>query len=359
MSVYEFLKENQMLAESFDPSEIERVYFDAARTRNTLEMITSYYVPKYGDLPKENILTIDAGGTNLRFAFYQNGQIVSENRMPMFGTYGKITADEFFDLMAAEIDKYDTDKVGFSFAYVCEILPDKDARIISFTKEIEVEDSENRIIGQEINKRLSRKRQFAILNDTVAAQLGVCADAAIILGTGFNISYFDKSRQMIIDTESGQYKLLPEGVLDKVLNKSCIMASVAEKQISGAYLGRLIRITAEEYFGRKLPDFELSDVSEFMSGGVGPFDELTSSEKDDLKQIVTLLMERAANRIAIMLKVLLKGYEHPSVALEGSTVYKLPGYFDELKKQTEKIGLSVNFVDARNTITLGCIRSLM
>lgn len=360
MSVYDFLKEHNMLAECCDSDALKACYKAAMKTGRGLAMIPSYHVVKYGELPAEDLLSIDAGGTNLRFALYRNGELFSERKMPMFGTRGPITADEFFDFMAAEIDRYDARKVGLSFAYPCEILQNRDARILHFSKEVNISGEEGRIIGLEINKRLKKKRQFSVLNDTVAAQLGVSADAAIILGTGFNISYMDKEKGMIICTESGRFEQLPQGTFDKLLCDGMDGVPLAERQISGAYLGLLIRIAAEAYFGRELPDFELSDVSEFLIGEGSLYDYLSIMEKREFRNIISLLLERSANRVALMLECLLEGRESADVALEGSTVYKLPGYFEALKEQTEKIpGLSVNFIDARGTISLGCVRSLI
>ncbi len=361
MTVYDFLKENKMLADSFDATEMEAVFEEDMRSKKTLSMIPSYQNAVPGELPKGKLLAIDAGGTNLRFAEFTDGAEGESKKMPMFGIKEEICADEFFDRMAAEISQFDAQKVGLCFSYPCEILPNKDGRILTFTKEVKISGAEGKVLGEEINKRLETPRQFSVLNDTVGAQLGVCADIGVILGTGFNICYTDHSLGTIVNTECGQYGQLPCGTFDDMLSEEMNSPRpCAEKQISGAYLGTLIRIVARAYFGREIPYFELSSVSEFLIGEGPLYRYFSDAEKRDFREIIRLLLDRAAARAAMMVKCLLKGQDHAVLALEGSTVYKLPGYFDAFRRKLDGIpGLTVEIADARGTILTGCVRSLM
>ena len=120
--VHDFLKENGMLAECFDDKAIEKELLNDISERKTVSMIRTYQRSTDSDLPKGKILAIDAGGTNLRFAKYEDGKFDEPVRMPMFGIKEEITADKFFDLMAYEISKYDAKDVGFCFSYPCEIF---------------------------------------------------------------------------------------------------------------------------------------------------------------------------------------------------------------------------------------------
>ncbi len=361
MTVYDFLKENNMLADSFDAAEMEAVFIEDMRSKKTLSMIPSYQNAIPGELPKGKLLAIDAGGTNLRFAEFTDGVEGDVRKMPMFGIKEEISAEEFFDRMAAEVSRYDAEKVGLCFSYPCEILPDKDGRILSFTKEVRITGAEGMILGEEINKRLDKPRAFSVLNDTVGAQLGVCADIGVILGTGFNVCYTDKKLGTIVNTECGQYGQLPCGTFDDMLSRELNSPRpCAEKQISGAYLGTLIRIAAREYFRKEIPAFELSDISEFLIGEGVLYSFFSDAEKREMRQIIRLLLERAASRAAMFIKCLLKDRSRATLALEGSTVYKLPGYFEIFREKLSEIpGLSVEILDARGTILMGCVRSLI
>lgn len=362
--VYDFLKENEMLPECFDDKAIEKDFLRDIKEKDTVSMIQTFQRSTDSELPDESILAIDAGGTNLRFSEYRGGAFSEPVVMPMFGIKEEITADKFFDLMAYEISKYDAKDIGFCFSYPCEILDNKDGRIILFAKEVKIKNAKGKIIGEEINKRLAEKRNFSILNDTVAAQLGTSADAGIILGTGFNICFTDRKQKMIINSECGQYEGLPFGRFDKMLCKEMKSSKhVAEKLISGAYLGGVIELAADEYFGRRMPDFELRDVSELLIGEGILYDFLNSTERNEFREIVSLIQKRAAHYVALMLKCLLKGQPKGSVvkvALEGSTVYKMPGYHEALSAALSKIpGIECQLIDARGTLFTGCVRSLL
>ena len=362
--VYDFLKENGMLAECFDDKAIEKDLLNDISERKTVSMIRTYQRSTDSDLPKGKILAIDAGGTNLRFARYEDGKFDEPVRMPMFGIKEEITADKFFDLMAYEISKYDAKDVGFCFSYPCEILDNKDGKIILFAKEVKIKNAKGKILGKELNKRLPEKRNFSVINDTVAAQLGTSADAGIILGTGFNICYTDRKENMIINSEIGQYEGFPFGTFDKELCKELKSPkTVAEKLISGAYLGGVIQNAASAYFGRRMPDFELKDVSEFLIGEGMLYDYLNTAERNEFREMVSLIQKRGAHCVALMVKCLLRDYPKGSeikIALEGSTVYKMPGYHEALKDAlSETLDLKFEFIDARGTLLTGCVRSLL
>ncbi|MDO5331067.1 MAG: hypothetical protein Q4E99_00165, partial [Bacillota bacterium] len=305
------------------------------------------------------ILAIDAGGTNLRFTLFENGQKKSEEKMPMLGVKQPITADQFFDEMATLISKYDCSEIGFCFSYPMEIMPNNDGKIMWLTKEVEITGSEGKCIGEEINKRLEKKRNFYFLNDTVACQLGVNADIGMILGTGFNMCFTDKALGMIINPELGQYGQLPQGTFDKMLDVEMNSPRLcSEKQISGVYLGKLIEICAREYFKKDIPSIELKDVSEFLIGEGPLYTYFTDSEKVEFREIIDLLTTRAAERVSTFVECLSGDSTDVTIGIEGSTIYKLPGYYDKVRRAIESIpGIYFTFKDARDTISIGAARA--
>ena len=359
--VYDFMKENGMLAESIDAGEAENAFLKDMEEKRSLRMLPTFQRCLDGELKGEKLLAIDAGGTNLRFALLEDGKVLKEDRMFMFGIGEEVSADAFFDRLAGQIAKYDADKVGFCFSYPCEIQENRDGKILAFAKEIKIKGAEGKLLGEELNKRLEKKRVFSVINDTVAAQLGVGADAGIILGTGFNICFTDREKDMIVVSECGLYEGIPYGKFDEEL---CVKLGspnkVAEKLLAGAYLGKTIRIAAEKYFGRRFPSFELKDVSEFLIGEGVLYSCFSTMERAEFREMISLFQKRGAFIVALMVKCLLRGYDKATIALEGSTVYKMPGYHEALKDALDDIpGLECRLKDARGTLYTGCMRCLL
>ena len=71
--VFDFLKDNGMLAECFDDKAIEADILSDIAEKRTISMIKTYQKSTDCELPDKDILAIDAGGTNLRFAEFKNG----------------------------------------------------------------------------------------------------------------------------------------------------------------------------------------------------------------------------------------------------------------------------------------------
>jgi len=335
-----------------------RAFLNDMQEKNGLCMFNTY-LSQASTWTDEKILAIDAGGTNLRFTEVKNGKKLSEKKMSMLGIAKEITADEFFDQMAELIAPYECKKIGFCFSYPARLLPNNDAVITEFSKEVKITGAEGKAIGEEINKRLKEKREFFVLNDTVACSLGVGADIGLILGTGFNICYFDKNLGSIVNTETGRFGDFALGNFDKALMEEKGSENVLlERQISGAYLGRLIEITARAYFVKDIPAFELKDVSMFFIGEGVLYDYFSGDEKIEFREIVNLLLDRAADRVAMCVECFSKGEENISIGIEGSTIYKLPGYYEKVTEAIRRIeGTKFGFYDARNTISIGTARA--
>lgn len=357
--VHKFLELNNMLASSFNAEEVEREFLLDMQSKKSLCMFNTYITNVPKTWTDEKILAIDAGGTNLRFSMFENGTKISEEKMKMFGIEKEIPVEEFFDEMAKLISKYDCKKVGFCFSYPAEILPNNDAKIIIFNKEVKISGAEGKIIGEEINKRLKDKREFYLLNDTVACQLGVSADIGMILGTGFNLCYFDKIKGVIVNTEAGMFDGIKRGVFDKKLEDDLNSHIVqVQKMICGAYLGKLIEETAEGYFGKDIPQFELKDVSLFLIGEGILYSYFNDDEKVEFREIIDAILERAAKYVAIMIKCLAQDNKEVAIGIEGSTIYKLPGYYEKVVRAIEALpGIKFSFLDARDTISIGTARA--
>ena len=175
-------------------------------------------------------VAMDMGGTNFRIgrvSFDSDGRpaISDFKKEIMPGVNSPVSADEFFEFFESKKREYRADRVGLCFSYRAEILNKNQARIISFSKGIQINNAENRILNA------------AVLNDTTAAQLGTRgANMGLILGTGFNVCYIHNG--MIINSEAGRYNEFPKEEFD--------FGELSEMQVSGAYLNPLIEKCEKE-----------------------------------------------------------------------------------------------------------------
>jgi hexokinase len=300
----------------------------------SLPMLPTYLSPKGTPSADTKVIALDAGGTNLRAARIRFGddgrQIVEDERKTfMPGTKGTLTADEFFsgiaDLCEPLFDGSTIDGIGFCFSYPMEMTPDGDGILLSFSKEIEVQDLVGHLVGKGLCEALARRRvrlpsRIVLLNDTVAAllcgfsqippyfpskiaypeekvpkKMKAAAGAAIgfILGTGTNIAYCEttipkinfesKTNPQIVVCESGGLDFKHRGTVDVEFDAEtkCPGMYGMEKAISGAYLGQL----------------SLHVLKHAVQDGVLRFKksaELLEMERLETKDLNTLLQEPLA-----------------------------------------------------------------
>ena len=283
------------------------------------------YIKFHSSFPRNRkCIAIDMGGTNVRIArviFDEKGIPSIENKKEyhMIGAIGEDekTIDDFFTFLANIISEYDESDVGLCFSYLCEILPNRDGKIISFSKEVKIKDAEGKILGIEANKKLKelgfKERNFSIINDTVSCMMGTeGANVGMILGTGFNICYKEKlNNDYIINSEGGRYKGFPTEDFD--------FGPMVEQKISGAYLRPLIK---------KMPHLE---------------DEV---------------YDRGAKMIAIELIAL---YYHMNeklrIAAEGSVYYNVEKLRKRIIYYLDLYKIDYEMLDGRNKVLIGTAMS--
>lgn len=276
----QFLSKINMHPEGIDlKSTVDHMMDEMKRGLNgessSLAMIPTY-MEVASDIPvNEKVVVLDAGGTNLRAAlvsFTTEGKPVIEDfsKHAMPGTQGfEVKREEFFDAMAALLEPLigRGGKIGFCFSYPTEIFPDKDGRLLHWTKEVLAPDVVGRSIGTELKNALagrgvSKIPEVVILNDTVATLLtGMVSQTGrdwggytgFILGTGTNICYVESNaaigkidglnpaHSQVINCESGSFTSRYRGEADKIL---CGLTEKPEshwleKMLSGRYFGPL------------------------------------------------------------------------------------------------------------------------
>ena len=345
------------------------------------------YLNAEGDLPFETpVIVLDAGGTNFRVAqvkFTRSGQTVIEKyqKFPMPGSQGFIGKEQFFetivDYMQDVLDSWSSSQpphIGFCFSYPTEITPDKDGRLIHFSKEINAHEVEGELIGTNLRQAL-KKRGYSepagmvLLNDTVATLLAgkaastehpYSAFIGFILGTGTNSAYLEKNENIskipglpakgaqIINIESGGFDKFRGGSIDQNFDNTTIKPGSYrfEKMISGAYLGPLSSRVLEEAIEAGLFSAEAGhEIKQLLPLDTVTVDGLLHNPYDSTNKLtkacsnptdrstcftlVDTIMERAAKLAAVNLSAtILKGEagQDPAypiaVCADGTTFFK-------------------------------------
>ncbi|MDR1970340.1 MAG: hexokinase [Treponema sp.] len=254
---------------------------------SSLPMIPSYISPVSHVAPGKTVVALDAGGTNLRASlvhFDERGKAASgeTQKVPMPGTQGRLSAEQFFDQIAAvtapllEKAGPSVGGIGFTFSYPMTITEDADGIPLAFSKELDIPEVKGQPVGKGLRDALARRGlkysgSIVLLNDTVATLLSGIAEIpsdgeeektadkygipggpviGFILGTGFNTAYpeksipkigFESSTPQIVVCETGTFAISCQGVLDREYDATTKNpgAYTLEKASSGAYLGPL------------------------------------------------------------------------------------------------------------------------
>jgi hexokinase len=337
---------------------LEDVLYDMERGlgggSSSLPMIPAYINPVSAITPGKTVIALDAGGTNLRSAlvkFDGNGQAVETESLkaPMPGTRGNLSAEAFFDEIAAVtaplIEKAGAkvEGIGFCFSFAMKITEEADGILMSFSKEIDAPEVIGKSIGLGLREALARRnvsvpKRIILLNDTTATLLsglsqipahaglrrgedlyGVEAGPMVgfILGTGFNTAYpetripkigFDSpGNPQIVVCETGNFFHRYQGVLDKDYDQTTKYpgAYTLEKACSGAYIGPLtfhiiqralndglIAFNRADEFVSRIATLRTKDLNAFMYEPLarsGPIGELFGKdERDALSSFVYL-----------------------------------------------------------------------
>ncbi len=378
-----FLKQNGLDVEGIDREALLAVFEEEmnaglAGQPSSLMMIPSFISidkPVKTDTP---VTVLDAGGTNLRAAVVKinaagKPEIGAFSKSVMPGTKGEIDAETFFDAFAdfvlPIVDQ--SDAIGFCFSYAAEITPDCDARLIRWSKQIQVPSVVGQMIGSGLKKHLARRgyeRRIVILNDTVATLLagksaGVArnysAYVGFILGTGTNTAYvernaritkrtdLDRAGSMVINVESGAFRCVRQTLFDTILDANTMDTGyyIFEKMISGAYLGVLGHVVLKEAAkagllspaaAAKVAEWKTVESRHLDEACAGtpaadnPFSDavFSASDRETIARLCTPVFERAAVLTAVNLaSAILKTGEGKDPArpvcvnVDGSTYY--------------------------------------
>jgi hexokinase len=362
-----------------------------AGKESSLRMIPTYIETDGQLVANHPVVAIDAGGTNFRTAtvyFDENMQLVTENlrngKMP--AVEKELNKKEFFDTMAGYLEDYKdlAEKIGFCFSYAVEIFPDKDGKLLEWSKEIKAPE----VIGEKVGHNLlaalgTPGKPLVVLNDTVATLLaGKAATAGkdydtyigFILGTGTNTAYIEHNGNIlktpdlhpessqVINIESGAYGTPPRTDIDLLFDSQTKNPGryVFEKMFSGGYFGGLCttalkQAAAEGFFSaesvsriQSLPELASEEVNKFvcgvdLQGNVLQAALATEEDKATAAGIIEGMIERAsrlvaANLAAVILKTgKAQNADKPVLmTIEGTTFYKLKNFQPMFEKYLQE-----------------------
>ena len=219
-----------------------------------------------------------------------------------------------------------------------EILPDRDGRLLRFTKEIRAPEVEGTLVGAGLREALERAgvrgtRTAVLLNDTTATLLAGRSAVedprqydgyvGYILGTGTNAAYLETSipkapgaPAQIVVLESGGFAIRGRGDLDEAFDRTTNDPGsyTCEKMHSGGYLGGLALVVLkaaarEGLFSaaaaralEALPALAAKDLSAFLRrpfDASAPLGAAAASEDRDRERLF-LLLDALVDRAALL-----------------------------------------------------------
>ena len=134
---------------------------------SSLPMIPTYIGEGSPIVPGQNVIVIDAGGTNLRtclVTFDDNLKpIISEfKKVSMPGIDREVSAKEFFSVFANQVEHIidKSDRIGFCFSYAAKITEDNDGIPLVFSKEIKAPEVIGKKVGLSLLEELESRGYF-------------------------------------------------------------------------------------------------------------------------------------------------------------------------------------------------------
>ncbi len=281
-------------------SEIEKGM--AGDESSTLKPLPSYLELPTGDEQGE-FITLDFGGTNVRaerVRLFGGGKYEMAARVAkplvMPGRYNfagrGASAVGLFGFLAETIDAvlggdHETPyRLGHTFSFPSVQDSPRDARLLSWTKELAVPGVEGRWVNERLTEALVQRglvnvRPTAILNDTVAVMLAASYQwDDVVLGsiyaTGFNACYLEgfdgKKKPTVINMEAGNFGWLDQNEYDRALDEASEKKGTQplEKMVSGRYLGALFSRAFGDIIGMTIPAVTGEDLGTIIRGEGAP-----------------------------------------------------------------------------------------
>lgn len=264
-----------------------------AQDNAEIQCIPTFITPRSKGI-NGNALVLDLGGTNYRVATvnFTNDKptIRPENGwkkdLSVMKTPG-FTRDELFKELADPIEEIKRDgemPIGYCFSYAAESLPDGDARLLHWTKGVNMKEMIGQPVGKPLLNYLNKQNSVGftgikVLNDTVASLFAGLTNSSydayigLIVGTGTNMATFIPAEKISklpsscqtkglipVNLESGNFYPPHLTTVDDTVD-ACSdnpQSQRFEKAVSGMYLGEILKAAfpldefEEKFDARKL-----------------------------------------------------------------------------------------------------------
>lgn len=314
----------------------EKVEEGLNKNNAEIQCIPTFILPKATDV-KGKALVLDLGGTNYRVAivdFSTEKPIIYPNNgwkkdMSIMKSPG-YTREELFKELAdliVEIKREEEMPIGYCFSYPTESIPGGDARLLRWTKEVDIREMVGQFVGKPLLDYLNEKNKIRftgvkVLNDTIASLFAGLTDKSydayigLIVGTGTNMATFIPSDKITkldpechvqglipVNLESGNfYPPFLTAVDDTVDATSDSLGKQRfEKAVSGMYLGDILKAAFPlEEFEEKFDARKLTAIMNYPD-----------IHKDIYVQVAHWIYNRSAQLVAASLAgliALLKSY---------------------------------------------------
>ena len=314
----------------------EKVEEGLNKNNAEIQCIPTFILPKATDV-KGKALVLDLGGTNYRVAivdFSTEKPIIYPNNgwkkdMSIMKSPG-YTREELFKELAdliVEIKREEEMPIGYCFSYPTESIPGGDARLLRWTKGVDIREMVGQFVGKPLLDDLNEKNKIRftgvkVLNDTIASLFAGLTDKSydayigLIVGTGTNMATFIPSDKITkldpechvqglipVNLESGNfYPPFLTAVDDTVDATSDSLGKQRfEKAVSGMYLGDILKAAFPlEEFEEKFDARKLTAIMNYPD-----------IHKDIYVQVAHWIYNRSAQLVAASLAgliALLKSY---------------------------------------------------
>lgn len=314
----------------------EKVEEGLNKNNAEIQCIPTFILPKATDV-KGKALVLDLGGTNYRVAivdFSTEKPIIYPNNgwkkdMSIMKSPG-YTREELFKELAdliVEIKREEEMPIGYCFSYPTESIPGGDARLLRWTKGVDIREMVGQFVGKPLLDYLNEKNKIRftgvkVLNDTIASLFAGLTDKSydayigLIVGTGTNMATFIPSDKITkldpechvqglipVNLESGNfYPPFLTAVDDTVDATSDSLGKQRfEKAVSGMYLGDILKAAFPlEEFEEKFDARKLTAIMNYPD-----------IQKDIYVQVAHWIYNRSAQLVAASLAgliALLKSY---------------------------------------------------
>lgn len=310
---------------------------EGLKTENAeIQCIPTFIAPKTTHI-KGKSLVLDLGGTNYRVAivdFDRETPAVHPNNgwkkdMSIMKSVGYTREELFKELadMIIGIKREEEMPIGYCFSYPTESIPGGDARLLRWTKGVDIREMVGQFVGKPLLDYLNEKNKIRftgvkVLNDTIASLFAGLTDKSydayigLIVGTGTNMATFIPSDKITkldpechvqglipVNLESGNfYPPFLTAVDDTVDATSDSLGKQRfEKAVSGMYLGDILKAAFPlEEFEEKFDARKLTAIMNYPD-----------IHKDIYVQVAHWIYNRSAQLVAASLAgliALLKSY---------------------------------------------------